>query len=780
MANELEQLTYVLANRYAVERELGRGGTATVYLARDLKHERRVAIKVLHPEVRDAVGPERFLREISIVAKLTHPNILPLLDSGRTDDFLFYVMPFVEGESLRDRLRREKQLRIEYAVQVAREVADALDCAHRHNVLHRDVKPENILLEEGHAIVADFGIARVISAAANEPLTASGVMVGTPEYMSPEQACGIGELDARSDVYSLGCVLYEMLAGQPPFTGATVQSVVHQKLALAPPPVTTKRPGVPVEMAETLQQALAKDPADRIPTASAFGSALTRDVAPSMRGPHSIRRGVAVALVLVAAMVFIGGWWTTTHQVHGGVPAFDAIAVLPLANRMGDSSQYLVDAMQDAIIGELEQLHNLKRVVSRQSMVQYQNSRKPATQIAKEQDVQAIVEGSMFQAGDSVRVQVSVILAVPTERILKGRSFDGVVRNVLAMQRDIAHAIASDIRASLTPTDEARLTKASVVEPAAYDEWARGFSEYRRLSVGSLDKCIDHARRAQSVDPMYAPAYALSSTCLGLLPLLASVAPDDAYPKALEASRRALELDESLADAHFARAWALAVYRLDWSGAEREYRRGLDLNPGSAFGHSRFAWFLSWLGRNDEAVAEAARSLAINPAGAHENQTLAAIHWVGRRYDAAITVAQRAIDIEPSRAFPYARLGSAYREKGMFSEAISALETAVKLSGDAVNTRGMLGNAYARAGRRDDARRILEELRALKARRYVDPLDLAEIHVALGETDQAIRLIEEASRVHAGDIALLKVNPVWDPLRSNPRFQAVLRRSSFP
>jgi serine/threonine-protein kinase len=781
VATEIDHLTYVLANRYAIERELGRGGTATVYLARDLKHERRVAIKVLHAEVRDSVGPERFLREISIAANLVHPNILPLLDSGRTDDFLFYVMPYVEGESLRDRLRREKQLRVEDAAQIAREMSDALDYAHRHNVIHRDIKPENILLEDGHAIVADFGIARAISAAGSDPLTAYGVVVGTPEYMSPEQAGGTGEMDARSDVYSLACVVYEMLAGQPPFTGVTAQSVMHQKLSLEAPRVTTRRPGVPGGIADTLHLALANDPADRIHTAAAFASALMRSIAPGGGGRRRTwtRGRVTAAAALATAAALMGGWWTTL-ELRTRALAIDAIAVLPITNRMADSKQYLVDAMQDAIIGELGQLHNLKRVVSRQSMLQYQNTLKTSPQIAKEQNVQALVEGSMFQDGDSVRVELKVIQAVPAERVLAAKSFDGSVRKVLSIQRDIARAIAGEIRVGLAPPEQARLTRAPVVEPAAYDEWARGWSAYRTLTKESIGKCIDHAVNAQAIDSTYAAAYALSAMCLGLLPFVAAVAPDDAFPRSLEASRRALERDEGLADAHFARAWALATYRMDWSGAEREYRRGLQLEPGSASGRTRFAWFLSWLGRDDEAVAEATRAIAENPTGPPENANLAAIHWVGRRYDDAITVARRAIEINPSYAFGYVRMGSACVEKGMFSDAVTAFETAVKLSDGAVNLRGLLGHAYARAGRRDDARRVLDELRALKARLYVDPLDLAEIHVALGETEQALSLIDEAFRVHAGDRILLKVNPVWDPLRPDPRFQALLRRGNFP
>jgi len=275
MSETIDLLKTALSDRYVIEHELGAGGMATVYLAEDLKHHRKVAVKVLRPELAAAIGPERFLREITITAQLNHPHILPLLDSGEEDGFLYYVMPYMQGESLRDRLNREKQLSVGDAVKLAVEVADALNSAHKRGVVHRDIKPENILIEDGHAVVADFGIARAIDAAGSEQLTETGLAVGTPFYMSPEQASGSRDLDGRSDIYALGCVLYEMLAGQPPFTGPTIESVVHQHLAVEVSPVTNLRPAVSAEIAETLTRALAKTPADRFATAREFADALT-------------------------------------------------------------------------------------------------------------------------------------------------------------------------------------------------------------------------------------------------------------------------------------------------------------------------------------------------------------------------------------------------------------------------------------------------------------------------------------------------------------------------
>jgi serine/threonine-protein kinase len=780
VTNEFERLTRALANRYAIERELGRGGMATVYLARDIKHERRVAIKVLRPELTFALGRERFLREIRLTAQLNHPHILPLLDSGQSDDFLYYVMPYVEGESLRDRLKREKQLGVEDAVQIAREVAEALDCAHRHGVVHRDVKPENVLLREHHAVVADFGIARAISVAGGDKLTETGLVVGTCEYMSPEQAGGEHELDGRSDIYALACVLYEMLAGQPPFTGATVQSVVLQHLTAEPARVTTKRPGVPMELAETIQRALAKVPADRIPSAAEFAVALTHSGEPAIGSARQGRTGQRVAVALVLALVLGGGWWAI-HAWPAGSRAIDAIAVLPLTNNMGDpEQQYFVDAMHDALIGELAQLHALKTVISRTSTLRYRGTDKPAPQIARELGVEAVVEGSVFQAGDSVRIEVKLIGVVPTEHLLYAGTFDGALREVLSIQKKIARAIAEKIQVSLTPQEQVQLATARTVDPAAYDAWARGWFEFSRLTETSLRKCIEYADAALEIDSIYAPAYALTASCWNLLPHIAPVAPEHAFENALAASSRALELDERLADGHFARAWTLAAYYWDWAGAEKEYRRGLQLNSGAATGHSRFGWFLSWLGRDEEALAEVSRAVELNPAGPNEIQELAGVHYVGRRYDDAVTAARRAIDIDPGFVFGYTRLGMAYIEKGMHAEAVAAFETAVELSGGSVTFKGPLGRAYALAGRRTEARRILEELRNLSERRYGAPLQIAMIHTALGEKNEALRWLEVGYRVHDGNMVLLKVFPSWDPLRSDPRFRDLIRRMNFP
>jgi len=378
------QLNDKLLGRYALERELGRGGMATVYLAEDLKHHRPVAIKVLDPELGALLGPERFLREIETAARLQHPHILPLLDSGAADGLLYYVMPYAEGESLRERLAREKQLPVEAALKLAREVADALDYAHRHDIVHRDIKPENILLQDGHAVVADFGIARAVGLAGGAKLTETGAVLGTPAYLSPEQAMGGRELDGRSDLYSLGCVLYEMLAGQPPFTGTTGEALIHQHLTLEPRPVTALRPAVPAEVAHALAKTLAKAPADRFETAAQLAAALA-PTAPSREGEvRKPRRRAPMIVGAAAVAIAIAGFvmWKSgaieglLRQREASPPLKDWVLVAAFDGPADDSS--LAGATRDLVSAALDQSQIVATVPDDQIKLALERAGKPA------------------------------------------------------------------------------------------------------------------------------------------------------------------------------------------------------------------------------------------------------------------------------------------------------------------------------------------------------------------------------------------------------------------
>jgi len=410
MIDALDRLKTALSDRYTIERVLGSGGMATVYVAEDSKHHRKVAIKVLRPELAATLGPERFLREIEIAANLNHPHILPLHDSGEADGFLYYVMPFVEGESLRDRLLREEKLSVPDAVRITDQVASALSYAHERGVVHRDIKPENILCTDDQAIVADFGIARAVEVAGGEKLTGTGIAVGTPAYMSPEQAVGETRVDGRSDVYALGCVVYEMVAGHAPFEGETPQALLAKHAVGRAPSLRTSDPNIPLFLERAVERALAKQPADRFQTASAFAEALTSELVVARVGrrrwPLLAASGAMIVLSAAAVLVLM--------NVLGG-PAYERLAVLPPVNLMNDPEQeYFVQGMHNALITELQKAGIA--VIARTSVMQYDNTEKPydntekpIREIAQELSVDAVAEASVLRTGDSVEIEVSLV-----------------------------------------------------------------------------------------------------------------------------------------------------------------------------------------------------------------------------------------------------------------------------------------------------------------------------------------------------------------------------------
>ncbi len=784
MTDTFDRLKAALADRYAIERELGSGGMATVYLAEDLKHERKVAVKVLRPELAAALGPERFLREIKTTARLNHPHILTLLESGEADGFLYYVMPFVEGESLRDRLNREKQLPLDDALQFAREVADALSYAHSHDVVHRDIKPENILLEAGHAVIADFGIARAVTAAGGERLTETGVSVGTPHYMSPEQAAGSKELDGRSDVYSLGCVLYEMLGGEPPFTGPTVESIVHQHITVEAPPITNLRAAVPAEIAGTIARTLAKGPADRFTTAQEFGATLLGTTMPDSPAAPSkaiapMWRTVTVTAATVALVTI--GWWA--YRTFAAAPEpIEWLAVLPPDNLMRDSAQdFFVDGMHDELISKLAQIAGLE-IISRTSAMSYRNTDKTIPEIARELNVDAVIESSVLRFGDSVRVQVQLIDPFPRERHLWNETYDRSLRDVLELLGQLARDVAEEVQAVLTPQQQVRLARASPVDTVAYNLYLQGRFSFNRLT--EWDTATELFQQAIDRDSSYAPAWAglAKSYIWRSGGALASLRPEEAYPKAAAALRKALELDETLAEAHAALGWMRDWAEGDWSGAEREYRRAIQLSPSYAEAHAHYSILLALMGRFDEAFAEIRTAQALDPLSLLINAQVGWIYYWDSQFDRAIEQWQVVVAMDSTFGLAYHNLGLGYRKKGMHVEAVAAAERALLLLGREPSFTAFLGVNYAVAGRTGEALEILEELGERSEREYVPGYFLALLHLALGHRDEALATLEsEYARVRVGWLSMLKREWFdWEALHDHPGFQDLVRRLNFP
>jgi TolB-like protein/tRNA A-37 threonylcarbamoyl transferase component Bud32 len=635
------QLAAALADRYTLERELGQGGMATVYLAEDLKHHRRVAVKVLRPELALALGPERFLREIQIAAVLAHPHILPLHDSGEADGFVYYVMPYVEGETLRDLLVRQRQLPIREAVRIVQEVADGLGYAHSLGVVHRDIKPENILFMGGHAVVADFGVATAVGAAGGTRLTESGLSVGTPVYMSPEQALGQADVDGRSDTYSLGCVLYEMLAGDPPFDASNPQAVLAKKLSGPVPRLASLRETVSPALEEAVRRALARTPADRFATVAEFATAAAIDRASDTPADSSAERAgrqavrddgrprVARAVLLlvgVLAMVLVGTVWLLRVGDGGGTTQRSAgtsdgdiqrptvIAVLPFENLGPAGDEYFAAGMTDEITSRLGAVSGLG-LVSGRAAQRYARSDLTMRQIGRELGIDHLLVGSVRWAGTgtgSRRVRITVeLLRAQDERQLWSTSYDRVIDDIFEVQSDIAHQVIERLGVSLPEGERSRLSAQPTENHEAYTLYLKGRYFWNKRTEENIQIGLDYFQQAVDLDPGYSLAWAGIADMWIARGWYSRLAPREVYPKAKHAAMRALEFDSSLAEAHLSLAHIHYQYDHDWDAAERGYRRAIELNPTYPVAHHWYGGYLSAMGRHKEALqhAETARTL---------------------------------------------------------------------------------------------------------------------------------------------------------------------------
>jgi serine/threonine-protein kinase len=730
----LTRLHTALAGRFAVEREVGRGGMATVLLAHDVKHDRPVALKVFRPEVAAALGAERFLREIRVTAGLNHPHILPLLDSGEAGGCLFYVMPYVEGESLRGRLDREGPLPVDDALRIAREVADALAYAHSRDVIHRDVKPENILIAGGHALVADFGIARAITAARPERLTEAGIVVGTPAYMSPEQATGADRLDGRSDVYSLGCVLYEMLAGEPPFTGPTAQAVIAKRLADPVPGVRRVRGAVPAGVEQALMTALARIPADRFATAGLFGEALA---SPSTVPPRQ-----------------------------------RSVAVLPFVNLSADpENEYFADGITEDVIAHLSKIRTLQ-VISRTSVMPFKQRQASLREIGSRLGVATLLEGSVRRAGDRVRI-VAQLVDAETDRHLWAETYDRRLTDVFAIQTDVALQIAAALRAELSPEETRRIGKEPTSDLEAYQLYLRGRQCYLRFTAEGMRQGIGYFEQAIARDPAYALAYVGLAGAYVELGETGSLEPKRAHQAARDAVARALALDDGLGEAHCLLAFLKVISEFDWVAAERGFLHAMELCPGSADTYDFYGRLLSALGRHDEAIAVQRRAQALDPL-AHRTDQVTALLRAGR-LDEGLEEARRAITLDPHYDRAHATLGWALLLKGRAEEGVAELERAVLLSPESTVWLAQLGQVYAMTGSPERARDILRQLQERSRHGYVAPYHLAYVYTGLGELDAAMDCLERAYDERAGAVYGIKGSFLFAPLRGHPRFTALLK-----
>jgi eukaryotic-like serine/threonine-protein kinase len=741
-----ERLRAAVADRYRIEEEIGSGGMASVYLAEDLKHGRKVALKVLLPGG-NAHGyePQRFLREIRIAARLSHPQILPVHDSGECDGLLYFVMPYAGCESLRGRLLREGSLPIDAALRIARAVAAALDYAHRHGVIHRDIKPENILLQEGEPVVADFGVATAISAAGGDSIyvTDRGFAVGTPAYMSPEQASAERDLDGRSDLYSLACVLFEMLSGQPPFAGTSPRATMARHAIESPPSIRSLRPTVPLAVDLALERALAKDPAARFATMADFSDALVTPV-------------------------------PTPAPVPGGQES-RAIAVLPFVNASSDpDNEYFSDGMTDELITALTKVEGL-HVASRTSVFALKNQREDVRAIGARLNVTAVLEGSVRKAGNRLRITVQLSSA-GDGRTLWSERYDREMADVFAIQDEIAQTIVRTLRTTLLG-DIGNTTPVRYTENVkAYGLYLKGRFWWNRRTQADIAQGVRYFEQAIAEDPDYALAYSGLADSYALDLDYRGVPVMEGMERAKAMARKAIALDETLAEAHTSLGWVTFIYDWDWPAAEREFSRAIQLNPHYSTARQWYAWFLIAMGRSDEALAEGRAAIDLDPSSVSIRRSLGWLHYYARQFEPALDNLRRALAMDPTAEETHRMLGLVYLQQGLYDDAAASFKEAVASSNYDVMALAGLGHVAARRGRVDETRAILNDFHERSKASYVSPVALCGLHVALGEADDAFGWLEQAYRERRGWLAYLKIEPMLDGLRNDQRFPRLVER----
>ena len=790
MADLSERLQSGLADRYRIEHELGRGGMATVYLAHDLRHDRPVALKVLHPELAATLGPERFQREIKLAARLQHPHILTVLDSGETVGQLWFTMPFIEGESLRDRLRRERQLPVPEALRITCEAALALDYAHRHGVIHRDIKPENILLSDGQALVADFGIARAL-AVGSEQLTDTGLAVGTPAYMSPEQAAGDRDLDARTDIYALGAVLYEMLAGEPPFTGPTAQAVIAKRFKGEVPRVRQARPSVPESVDEAIHQALALVPADRFSSAAEFARALPASAqapaeSPGPGGPEVVLRTpkqgkrrpriplatTALALGFLLGLGVLFGWLRShgTRSPDSGV-APKRLAVLPFESAGDTTERVFAVGISEEIMTRLARVPGLS-LMARSSALQYHRSGQSAPQFGRALGVDYVLDGTVRSAPDSsgqrqLRI-IPELIRVADGTHIWGDHYEGRMADVFRLQADVAEQVAEALRGTLEGGQQRAVRAGPTNDLEAFRLYALGRSEWNRRTPQSLERAAKYFQQAIARDSTFArswaglaDAYALYDY-YGVRPVRRDTA---AYGWARAAALRAIALDSTLAEPHASLNQILRYGYWDWVGSEREIRRAIALDPNYATAHKWLAEHLLTVGRLPEAIAEAKTAVQLDPLAPSIQVTLALALWYGGQLDAAIEVFRSALERDPAPSQLQGNLFGLYLLSGRLKDALALL--------NGTHDTSTYKRAMLRARSDPAARTLVLQL----ARR---PLERARVYVYLEERDSALTELERAAVEREPRLEMIKVEPQWASVRREPRFAAIVRRMGLP
>jgi len=819
-------------SHYRIVSKLGKGGMGEVYLAEDTRLDRKVAIKFLPPEsAADEEAKKRLIREARAAAKLDHPNICAIHEVAEERSHSFIVMQYVEGETLASRIQR-KPLELNESLDIAVQVADALSEAHSRGVIHRDIKPQNIMITgRGQVKVMDFGLAKLIdqqSMVENEAetqslLTRPGLIVGTVPYMSPEQVKA-GQLDARSDIFSFGSVFYEMLSGRQPFSSESTAATISAILMRKPVPLARYSAEAPPELLWIIDKALRKDREERYQTAKElltdlrnlkrkleFEDEINRSTPPDLSlgtkpqtsarqavvdtanqsvaetgstaaptksgaeyGIGGIgRRKMAFGAIAVAVLGLVGLGF---YMLAGGGNAIDSVAIMPLTNVGADpNTEYLSDGLTESLISNLSKLSNLK-VMSQSSVFRYKGREIDPQAVGRELKVSAVLTGRVVQRGDTLGISLELVDA-RDNRQLWGEQYNRKLSDILSLQTEISREVSEKLRVRFSGVEKERMTKHYTENTDAYQLYLQGRYYQNKRTDESLSKSIEYFQKAIAQDSNYALAYAGLADSYSYLGNHGFLPPNEVFPKGKTAALKALEIDDSLAEAHTSLGYIRVDYDWDWANAEREFKRAIELNPSYTRAHSLYAALLGARGRFDDALGEMKRALEPDPLSLYDNTNLGWYFYMARRYDDAIAQYKKTLDMDPSFAQAHLWFGQVYEQKKMYGEAITEFQKAIALYRDSATAAAALGHAYAIAGNRGEALRMLNELKDLSKKKYVSCYDIAVINAGLGDKEQVFVWLEKAYEERDGWLAFwAKVDPRLDVVRADPRFADLLRR----
>jgi serine/threonine protein kinase/Flp pilus assembly protein TadD len=827
LGNRVGQITGERIGRYRIVRHLGGGGMGQVYLGRDEQLNRPVAVKLLsqyHASEQERM--QRFRQEALSASALNHPNILTIYEIGEFESHNFIAAEFVDGVTLSARMKAS-ELPVQLSLDIAIQIARALSAAHAAGIIHRDIKPDNVMIRaDGLVKVLDFGIAKFeqsdVQEKRDQVQTMPGTIVGTVAYMSPEQARG-GSLDARTDIWSLGVILYEMVARQRPFSGDTPADLIAALIERQPPPLSAARPVVSDSLERIVFKALQKDRKARYQTANELladlkelQQKLERQNEPeqSASNSQSAASGIdsvpaeprtdsalpqrtlgddrkttskveyvvgrikhhkyAILVTFLTLIIAAVGFLIYRSRLPKNIPQIESIAVMPFVNASGNSEvEYLSDGMTDTLITSLSQLPQLS-VKARSSVFRYKGKDIAPQQVGKELNVQAILSGRLVQRGNDLTLHVELV-DVKTETALWSGDYSRSMTNLAALEGEIARDVSQKLRTRLSGAEEQKLTKNYTENAEAYQLYLKGRYEWNKHTLESLQKGVEYFNQAIELDPNYALAYVGLSISYGVLGNN-YLPPNEAFPKAKAYAAKALAIDDTLSEAHVAMAAVNLFYDWDWAEAERHLKRAQTLNPNDATVNDIYGAYWEVMGRSDKAVAESKRGQELDPLSLMMNTNLGIDLYYSRRYDEAIAQLEKTVNLEPRYYNAYLYLGQAYEQKKIYQQAIATFQKGLAQSERHPKLLASLGHAYALSGERDKANKVLDEMREMSKRRYVSPYLFAVVYVGLGDKDQAFAWLEKAYQDRSVLLIWLRVEPLFDSLRDDPRFAELLRR----